>query len=157
MGATTKIEPPKSAAKPVSPAKKTAEPKVVETPAALDWSALPPADIVQYVRTSPRAIDREASTPTVIKERVTKGFEATAKKGAPVYYTQACGDNAHAEEFLNLARKYATFREYTLRGKVLTDPEVKTLIANGVLPGTTRMGSVVSFAVKPKETRRKSS
>lgn len=137
---------PKTAEKPTE--------KVADTTAALDWSNLPPAQAVTYVRVTARP-SVEETTPEVIKSRVREAFEATTASGAPKFKTQMCGTAEHAEAFLKFAKRYATHVSGTLRGKVLTDAEINDLIQRHELPPGVPSGTVVSFAVKARETRQR--
>jgi len=127
----------------------------VATDGAFDWDTLPAAEVAVYSR-APIRVDLDATTPAFIKDRVSFAFaktqaEGVDSKGRPKakQVIQNCGTPERAEEFLKLARKYATFKDYTLRGDA--NP-VK--IATG--DGTFISGAgIVSFAVKPKETRKR--
>jgi len=125
--------------------------KVADTPAAVTWEDLPEAEVTTYKRGT--VADLEESIPAPVKARVKAGFEATAKKEAPVWFFQQCGSAARAEEFFKLARKYATFCEMTLKGKVVTKVEQAVLVSNGKLSADVPDGSVVSYSVGNKQTR----
>lgn len=141
---------------------KTAQPKVTDTIAAIAWDMLPPADVVVYTRSgggAPR-IDREKDTPEVVKGGLAKGFDLTVAAGLngqgkekPVYQNQRCGSAPVAEAFEKAAKAYAKFRDWTLRGHIMTDGELNIAIQKGSVPAATPSGSVYTFAVKSKETR----
>lgn len=139
----------KAAAKPEAPA------KVTETPAALSWDELPPAQVTEYARVIASAgrPSVEETTPEPIKVRVKEGFEKTKAKGETVFQTQQCLTPDHAEQFVKLLKRYAAHTGVTARAKVLTDSEVNTLVQRGGLPAGIKTGTVVSFAIKEKETR----
>lgn len=99
-----------------TPAPAAAAPAAVSASPEFDWDSLPAVEVAVYSRSAPSR-DLEALTPAAVKNRVTSGFEATAKAGKPTWFVQECGTAERAEEFLKLARRYATFRGYTLRGK----------------------------------------
>jgi hypothetical protein len=112
---------------------------VTDTPAAVDWDALPEATLVSYKRVAGLAPkDYEAITPAPIKSRVMDAFQATVKSAdpkVPVRFNQQCGSEAAAADFLKLARNYASFKDLTLRGGI--------------------SGSVVTYSVRVKEERKR--
>jgi hypothetical protein len=108
------------------------------------WDSLPAPKIAVYSRGIPRK-DLEEITPTFIKSCVATAYEATTKaprdskdREVPVYLVQQCPTPKRAEEFVQLCRKYANFKELTFRGGV--NPARKT---------------EVRFAIKSKETRKR--
>lgn len=117
---------------------------------AFNWDSLPPARVVVYTRNESVAVDRETSTPSFIKNKVMEAYQATvgvytdavtgrtSPAGELVWFWQECGTPERAVEFMNLARKYAAFKGFTLRSK-----------ANDNKP------SEAAFVVKEKESRPK--
>ncbi len=149
----------RTASAPVKAAK-AAQPKVTETSAAIAWDMFPSAEVVTYTRTVAPRVDREASTPAIVKAGLIKGFELTTAKGLDakgkeqsVTQVQRCGTAAGAEAFEKAAKAYAKFRGWTLRGRILTDSELNSAIQRQSLPAGTPSGSVYSFAVKSREVR----
>lgn len=103
--------------------------------AAFDWSTMPAPEVVVYHKAVAKT-DVEGTTPEQIKAWVRDGFEKTAVKGSPVYTAVVFPSPEMAAEAVKLAKRYATFKGYTLRGGVDKAEPVR-----------------VSIAVKPKETR----
>ncbi len=136
-----------------APVKAPAAAKVTSTPASVDWDALPAPQLTTYVRVAPGRSSVEETTPEGIKARVRQAHEGSVAKGSAEYRTQQCGTADNAEQFLKLMRRYAVYIKVTLKGKVLTDSEINTLIQAQELPAGTKTGTVVSFAVVNKESR----
>jgi hypothetical protein len=137
---------------PAAVAVETPVPTVEATPAVpTDWDALPSAEIAVYTRNAP-AKNLEETTPGAIKTRVLQAYQGTKLKGETVFFVQQCGTPEKAAEFLKLARRYATFKGYTLRGK--ENPFAVTVRVDGKEPVTYPAGSEVRYAVKDREVRK---
>jgi len=110
--------------------------------AAINWDAFAAPTIAVYTRNEPVTIDREASTPAFIKNAVNYGFEAyqnAEEKDKPRQWVVLPLDSSETvEQFMKLARLYAKFKGYTLRGG--ENPKVK---------------AQARFLVKPLELRKK--
>ena len=132
-----------------------------EKPAGFDWGALEEAKPQEYVRTAglnPRK-DYEKDTPDPIKARVLDSYnayqatlrrklaEGISENTAPMHArmdatrVQPCVSDDQAGEFLRLAKAYAKFKGYTLRGEVVKRDEVNDRPAK------------VVYVVKPMERR----
>ncbi len=143
----------------VTPVETPAKPQ--ETPAAVDWDALPSATVVtlHHVTASGRRKDLEETTPVFIKTRVLGAFDATVAekrkndKATPVTLIQQCGTVDAAEQFLKQATKYGAFKGWHVAGKVLEASEISYLISKQELPVGTKDGTVVSYRVREKGTR----
>lgn len=136
-----------------APAKAAKAAAVKATPAAVDWDRLPAPTVTTYVRAAAGRPSVEETTPQAIKDRVLEGHKGSVEQGSAWFRVQRCNTPANAEEFLRLLRRYAVNRKLTLKGKVLTDAELNTLIQNKEVPPSTPSGSVVSFAVVDKISR----
>lgn len=137
------------------PAPVVEEKKPVAAATSFDWDNLPEAAVVTYVRTrGTAAVDREATTPTFIKSRVASAYAATSKAAdkKPVPFAQMMVSDDQGESFLKAGKLYATFKGYTMRGKVLAASEIAVLISKGELPAHAK--SAVSYNVKDKESAR---
>ncbi len=132
--------------------------KVAETPAAIDWDAVAkeaaPAKLVEYKRVV-AVKDVEATTPALVKTSVAQAFEASARSERPVYFTKVLPSAEIAAEFLTLMRRYCVFKEFTLRGGKIVEQqlELSKLVDLGQVPEGTKLGTVVVYSVKVKETR----
>lgn len=110
-----------------------------------DWAALDTATEAEYTR-GPSARDVEAETPDRIKSDLVMSYnkydpDGNAGKGQPFWMTQKIPTKAMAEAYLKIARDYARFKGWTVRG------------------GINESGPVfeVRFCAKPKETRTRNS
>lgn len=140
-----------------------------EVKPAFSWDALPEPEVIDYSRgesITPR--DLESSTPEPVKARViashtvyvetyNKGAASVGENGVPVFADEASEKKAGiaatraasrrqkmpteetAGQFLKLAKKYAAFKGWTLRGGI--DPRDKTVVAYRVGPRETRTRS----------------
>jgi hypothetical protein len=128
-------------------------------PEPFDWDSLPEATVAVYTRNTVARKDLEESTPAFIKRQVVSGFDKTARAGLtsrglpkPVFMTLDCGSAEKAEEFVKLARAYAGFKDYTLRGKANPD---KLVVEDAAGNKSTVDGTgFVRFAVKVREVRK---
>jgi len=130
--------------------------------AAFDWSTVAAPTVAVYARNTPGRQNVETTTPQFIKDCITSGFEKTAKnldaKGrpSPVWLTLKLDTPARADEFLKLGKKYATSREYTMRGEA--NP-VYMYVANPeggdpILIEGNACDGYVRFCVKVREVRK---
>jgi hypothetical protein len=143
----------KKLAEKITPPAATAVETPAETPAAtpekspeipFDWDALPEVEEATYTR-GPSTIDVDAETPARIKADLTKSFEkfdATANDGkGQAFWLMLSLPNADAAlQYLKLAKRYAIYREWTLRGGPSASDPAK-----------------IRFCAKPKETRKRPS
>lgn len=118
---------------------------VAELVGKFDWAALDTATEAEYNR-GPSARDVEAETPDRIKSDLAMSYnkydpDGNAGKGQPFWMTQKIPTKAMAEAYLKIARDYARFKGWTVRG------------------GINDTGPVfeVRFYAKPKETRTRNS
>lgn len=117
-----------------------------ETP-AIDWNALPDAEEATYTR-GPVRVDVEADTPQRIKEALLKSYKAykpgeNGKTGENAWFSQPCGTEKTAQEFIRLAKRYGK--------NVLIDGNRVTVRATVLASDK----SVVRFCMKPFEARDK--
>ena len=108
--------------------------------APINWDAFAAPTIAVYTRNEPATIDREATTPLFIKNAVAFAYEEHMNAGddKPVWVTLSLDSSETVEDFMKLARLYAKFKGYTIRGG--ENPKVK---------------AQARFMVKPKELRTK--
>jgi len=112
-----------------------ATPVVEESEPEFDWSTVEAPTVSVYTRVAAKNV--EETTPERIKAWVSGAFEETAKKGEPVYFTLNLDTPERVLEFLKLAKRYAAFKGYTMRGG-----------ANAQIP------TQVRYAVKVREVRK---
>jgi len=129
---------------------------------AFDWSTVAAPTVAVYARNTTVRKDLEADTPAFIKSCVTSAFEATAKnldakgKAQPRWLTVKLDTSERAEEFVKLAKRYATFKDFTMRGEAnpaflyITNPEGGDPIR---VEGDDAAG-YVRFCVKHREVRK---
>lgn len=159
-----------------------ATPAPAPAPAAFDWEILPEAEVVEYIRASAPRIDVEKETPAPIKARIDASYAAYDEAYKAVYSdeavaacksddekatlerkateaanksasrTQRFGNPDQAKEFVKLARRYAKFKGWTLKGDVLrNDP--KTVGFRAKYPETrTRLATDTPAATPATET-----
>jgi hypothetical protein len=101
--------------------------KVQDTPAAVNWDALPDAETVEYTRVTGGKPSIADTTPQIVKDRVSSAFVASTEAGKPVYKSQACG-SVDAAEFEKLMRRWARSIEKTVKGKVVEDRFVYAVV-----------------------------
>jgi hypothetical protein len=108
--------------------------------APINWDAFAAPTVAVYTRNEPVTVDREASTPLFIKNAVAFAYEEHMKAGddKPVWVTLPLDSSETVEVFIKLAKLYAKFKGYTLRGT--ENPKVK---------------AQARYMVKPKELRKK--
>lgn len=140
--ATTKSTPTTA-----TPARKSATANVATTTASVtppatpavrptfNWATMPAPEVVVYHKAVAKT-DVEGTTPEEIKSWVKDGFDKTALAGKPVYTAVVFPSVEMAAEAVKLAKRYATFKGYTLRGGIDKAEPAR-----------------VSIAVKVRETR----
>lgn len=139
-----------------APAKATAAgPKVTATPAAVDWDSLDDAQVVDYTRATVETKDLEASTPAPIKSRVVAAFESTQRAGKVQFFNQVCPNPDAALAFIKFGKEYAKSKGYTFRGSQVSDSTLNKLVQMQRVAPLTASGCVVTYSVKPAETRQR--
>lgn len=114
------------------------------------------ASIEEFVRTSAR-VDREATTPPRVKSDLQKSFngfkpktvdgEIIPNKGEALWLTQKFPTAVMATQYLDFARKYAAFKDWTLRSVWMSET------AEGTLVRSKEQTKILRFCVKTKEVR----
>ena len=141
---------------------KTPEPATVAAstpaPAPFDWSTVAAPTVAVYSRNTTVSKSVETSTPEFIKNCVKGAFEKTSKnldgKGKPslVWLTLKLDTPERAEEFVKLAKKYAAFCDYTMRG--MANPAHLYVTGENGEPTQVEGKGYVRFGVKVRETRK---
>lgn len=157
--AAAKAAPAKAVPAPVTPPVEA--PAAPATPAvtAFDWSTVAAPTVAVYARNTPVRKNLEESTPQFIKDCVTGGFTTTSKnldnKGRPVptWMTLKLDTPERAGEFLKLAKRYATFKDFTLRGEA-NPAHVYVKNPEGDEPEQVAGAGYVRFCVKTREVRK---
>lgn len=129
------VRQPAKAAATASSNSAASAPAVAVARPTFDWSTVPAPEVVVYHRAVAKT-DVEGTTPEAIKTAVKNAFALTEAKGENVWMSLVLASEDMAAEWVRLAKRYATFAGYTMRGGV-DKAEAKR----------------VAFAVKPKETR----
>jgi len=119
-------------------------------------------EAVEFVRSSPR-IDREKTTPQRVKDDLLKSFvgyvekkdsdgEIVPNRGTAKWLTQRFPTAAMASMYMDFAKKYAGFRDWTFRSawmeEVQSGDGKVTLVRSKA-----EQSKILRFCVKPKETR----
>lgn len=116
--------------------------KAAEVP--FNWDAIPEAEEATYTR-GPSTIDVEKETPARIKADLQKSFDkydpnANGGKGQIFWLMLTLPNADAATQYVKLAKRYCTFKEWTFRGGPSASAAEK-----------------IRFCAKPKEHRQRPS